>query len=136
MTTAPEHPAPTPLAPGAPRSGTTFLGLPTAPRGVGHLRGDRPRRLLDAVKGLALVEVPAAEEGCGFGGTFALKNAEGSVAMGADKARSARATGAEVLRAVDDSCLTHVGGVRSRERSGMRVVHLAEILASTEGDAA
>ena len=52
MTTAPERPAPTPLAPGAPRSGTTFLGLPTAPRGVGHLRGDRsfPDAARDALR--------------------------------------------------------------------------------------
>jgi L-lactate dehydrogenase complex protein LldE len=59
--------------------------------------GDRPLRLLQAVKGLTLIDLPAAEECCGFGGTFALKNAEVSVAMGADKARHARETGAEVV---------------------------------------
>ena len=100
-----------------------------------HL-GDRPRRLLEAVKGLTLVELPAAEECCGFGGTFALKNSDVSVAMGADKARHVRETGAEVLCAVDNSCLTHIGGLLSRERSGLRVVHLAEILAATEPEAA
>jgi L-lactate dehydrogenase complex protein LldE len=94
--------------------------------------GDRPYRLLEAVKGLTLVDLPAAEECCGFGGTFAMKNAEVSVAIGADKARHARGTGAEVLCALDNSCLTHVGGLLSRERSGMRVLHLAEILASIE----
>jgi L-lactate dehydrogenase complex protein LldE len=94
--------------------------------------GDRPRRLLQAVKGLTLVDLPAEEECCGFGGTFALKNSEVSVAMGADKARHARGTGAEVLCALDNSCLTHVGGLLSRERSGMRVLHLAEILAGSE----
>ena len=96
-----------------------------------HL-GDRPRRLLGAVKGLTLVDLPAAEECCGFGGTFAMKNAEVSVAMGTDKTRHVRGTGAEVLCAVDNSCLTHLGGLLSRERSGMRVAHLAEILAATE----
>jgi L-lactate dehydrogenase complex protein LldE len=95
--------------------------------------GDRPYRLLRAVKGLTLVDLPEAEECCGFGGTFALKNAEVSVAIGADKARHARDTGAEVLCALDNSCLTHIGGILSRERSGMRVVHLAEILARSEG---
>jgi L-lactate dehydrogenase complex protein LldE len=94
--------------------------------------GDRPLRLLRAVKGLTLIDLPAAEECCGFGGTFALKNAEISVAMGVDKARHARDTGAEVLCASDNSCLTHIGGVLSRGRSGMRVLHLAEILASAE----
>ncbi|MGK5683825.1 (Fe-S)-binding protein [Actinoplanes sp. URMC 104] len=94
--------------------------------------GDRPYRLLRAVKGLTLTDLPGAEECCGFGGTFALKNAEVSVAIGADKARHARGTGAEVLCALDNSCLTHVGGILSRQRSGMRVLHLAEILAGSE----
>ena len=95
--------------------------------------GDRPRRLLEAVRGLRLVELPKAEECCGFGGTFAVKNADTSGAMGADKARHVRSTGAEVLVAGDNSCLMHVGGVLSRQRSGVRVVHLAEVLAATEG---
>jgi len=94
--------------------------------------GDRPTRLLQAVRGLRLEPLPAAEECCGFGGTFAVKNADTSVAMGADKARHVRDTGAEVLVAGDNSCLTHIGGVLSRQRSGMRVMHLAEVLASTE----
>jgi L-lactate dehydrogenase complex protein LldE len=98
--------------------------------------GDRPYRLLRAVKGLTLVDLPAEEECCGFGGTFALKNAEVSVAIGADKARHARDTGAEVLCALDNSCLTHVGGILSRQRAGMRVLHLAEILARSEAGVA
>jgi L-lactate dehydrogenase complex protein LldE len=94
--------------------------------------GDRPERLLRAVRGIRLVELPAAEECCGFGGTFAVKNAETSVAMGFDKVRHARETGAEVLVAGDNSCLMHLGGILSRELAGMRVMHLAEVLASTE----
>jgi L-lactate dehydrogenase complex protein LldE len=97
--------------------------------------GDRPQRLLRAVRGLRLVDLPAAEECCGFGGTFAMKNAETSVAMGADKARHVRESGAEVLVAGDNSCLMHIGGVLSRQRAGVRVMHLAEILARTEEDA-
>ncbi len=97
--------------------------------------GDRPRRLLESVRGLTLVDLPQAEECCGFGGTFAVKNADTSIAMGTDKARHVRETGAEVLVAGDNSCLTHIGGVLSRQRSGVRTVHLAEILASTEGAA-
>ncbi len=84
------------------------------------------------MRGLRLVDLPKAEECCGFGGTFALKNADTSVAMGTDKARHVRETGAEVLVAGDNSCLMHIGGVLNRGRSGVRVMHLAEILASTE----
>lgn len=94
--------------------------------------GDRPERLLAAVRGLELVDLPRADECCGFGGTFALKNPDVSVAMGADKASNVRQTGAEVLCAADNSCLMHIGGLLSRQRSGVRTMHLAEILASTE----
>jgi L-lactate dehydrogenase complex protein LldE len=94
--------------------------------------GDRPRRLLESVRGLRLVDLPKAEECCGFGGTFAVKNADTSVAMGTDKARHVRETGAEVLVAGDNSCLMHIGGVLGRGRSGVRVMHLAEVLAATE----
>ena len=97
--------------------------------------GDRPRRLLEAVREVRLVDLPAAEECCGFGGTFAVKNAETSVAMGADKARHVRDTGAEVLVAGDSSCLMHIGGVLSRQRAGVRTMHLAEVLAHTESTA-
>ncbi|MFF9159111.1 (Fe-S)-binding protein [Streptomyces longwoodensis] len=98
--------------------------------------GDRPRRLLQAVRGLELVELPGADECCGFGGTFAVKNADVSAAMGADKVRNAASTGAEVLCAADNSCLMHIGGTMTRLNSGMRPVHLAEILASTEEEPA
>ncbi|MET8792720.1 (Fe-S)-binding protein [Streptomyces pseudogriseolus] len=98
--------------------------------------GERPLRLLRAVKELELVELHGADECCGFGGTFALKNADVSAAMGADKVRNAESTGAEVLCAADNSCLMHIGGTMSRLRTGMRPVHIAEILASTEEDPA
>jgi L-lactate dehydrogenase complex protein LldE len=94
--------------------------------------GDRPVRLLQEVRGLDLVELPRAEECCGFGGTFAVKNADTSVAMVSDKARHARETGAEVLVAGDNSCLMNIGGALTRQRAGVRVMHLAEILAATE----
>lgn len=98
--------------------------------------GDRPLSLLRAVKGIDLVELPAADQCCGFGGTFAMKNSDTSVAMGGDKARHVRETGAEVVVAGDNSCLAQIGGLLSRERSGVRTLHLAEILASTEEDPA
>ncbi|WP_405009939.1 (Fe-S)-binding protein [Kitasatospora sp. NBC_01539] len=96
--------------------------------------GERPRRLLEAVKGLELRELPGAQECCGFGGTFAVKNPDVSAAMGADKVRNALATGAEVLCGADNSCLLHVGGTLRRQGAPVRAVHLAEILASTEGE--
>jgi L-lactate dehydrogenase complex protein LldE len=93
--------------------------------------GDRPVRLLRRVRGLELVELPQAEQCCGFGGTFAVKNADTSTAMLADKMRQVLATGAEVCAAGDASCLMHIGGGLSRLGAGVRTVHLAEILAAT-----
>ena len=93
---------------------------------------DKPLRLLRNVRGLELVELPAAESCCGFGGTFALKNADTSTAMLADKMRHVVGTGAEVCTAGDSSCLMHIGGGLSRLRSGVRTLHLAEILAATD----
>ncbi|WP_019634200.1 (Fe-S)-binding protein [Actinomadura atramentaria] len=98
--------------------------------------GDRPLRLLRAVRGLDLVELPDAAECCGFGGTFALKNADVSAAMAADKVANVRGTGAGTLCAADNSCLMHLGGTLTRTGSDVRTVHLAEILASTEEDPA
>jgi L-lactate dehydrogenase complex protein LldE len=93
--------------------------------------GDRPYRLLRAVRGLELAELPHAESCCGFGGTFAIKNADVSTAMLADKMRDVMATGAGVCTAGDASCLMHIGGGLARLHAGTRTVHLAEILAST-----
>src|SRR5919112_1776207 len=94
--------------------------------------GDAPLELLQAVKGIDYVELSEPKECCGFGGTFAVKNADTSAAMLSDKIRRILDTEAEVLVAGDNSCLTHIGGVLSRQRSGVRAVHLAEILAATE----
>jgi L-lactate dehydrogenase complex protein LldE len=98
--------------------------------------GDRPARLLSSVRGLTLVDLPQARECCGFGGTFAVKNADVSTAMLSDKVRCLLNSGAEICAAVDNSCLMHIGGALSRQRSGMRVLHLAEILASHDGKGA
>ncbi len=97
--------------------------------------GDRPVRLLRAVRGIDLVELPAAEQCCGFGGTFALKNAATSTAMLADKVTHIRETGAAVLTAGDASCLMHIGGGLGHLRTGVQVLHLAQILAADGSDA-
>jgi len=93
--------------------------------------GERPLRLLRNVEGIDVVELPGAEECCGFGGTFALKNAAVSAAMLADKAGAVIGTGASVCTAGDASCLLHIGGGLSRLGAGARTMHLAQILAST-----
>ena len=94
--------------------------------------GDRPMRLLRKVRGIDLVELPSSDQCCGFGGTFAVKNVDTSAAMLADKMEAVLDTGAEVLCAGDRSCLMHIGGGLDRNRTGVRTLHLAEILASTE----
>ncbi|MEU8207648.1 (Fe-S)-binding protein [Micromonospora sp. NPDC049044] len=93
--------------------------------------GDRPLTLLRQVRGIDLVELGDAEECCGFGGTFALKNPDVSTAMLTDKCARVRESGARVLAAADNSCLAHIGGGLDRHRSGVRALHYAEILAAT-----
>ncbi len=93
--------------------------------------GERPLRLLRAVEGIDLVELPDAEQCCGFGGTFALKNPAVSSAMLADKITAIRATSATTVTAGDASCLLHIGGGLSRLDTGIGARHLAEILAPT-----
>ena len=94
--------------------------------------GDKPLSLLRNVEGLELVELPQADMCCGFGGTFALKNAATSSAMLGDKIGNIRRTGADVCSAGDSSCLMHIGGGLSRDDDPVRTVHLAQILASTK----
>jgi L-lactate dehydrogenase complex protein LldE len=94
--------------------------------------GDKPARLLRSVRGLNLLDLPESDECCGFGGTFAVKNPEVSAAMLSDKLQGVLSTGAEICTAGDNSCLMHIGGGLSRQRTGVRCLHLAEILAATE----
>lgn len=94
--------------------------------------GERPRRLLERVGGLELRDLPGGQECCGFGGTFAVKNAAVSAAMGADKVQAIESTGAGAVCTVDNSCLMHIGGTLTRMGPTVRPVHIAEILAATE----
>jgi L-lactate dehydrogenase complex protein LldE len=95
--------------------------------------GDGPMRLLKAVRGIDLVELQGLEQCCGFGGTFAVKNADVSSAMLAEKTTAILNTKAEACTACDNSCLMHIQGALHRQRTGVRTVHLAEILAGKEG---
>jgi L-lactate dehydrogenase complex protein LldE len=92
--------------------------------------GDRPASLLCAAGGVEVVELPEAEECCGFGGTFAVKNADVSAAMLDAKLDHVLATGAEVVCACDSSCLLHIGGGLRRRGAAVRALHVAEVLAS------
>lgn len=96
--------------------------------------GEAPLELLRNVRGIDLVELPEARECCGFGGTFAVKNADTSMAMLGDKIRHVLDTRAEICTAGDNSCLLHIGGGLHRQRAGVETVHLAQILATTEED--
>jgi L-lactate dehydrogenase complex protein LldE len=93
--------------------------------------GDSPLRLLRNVDGLELVELARADECCGFGGTFSIKNAETSSAMLDDKIDCIEETRAEFCTSLDASCLLQIGGGLSRRGSRVRPLHLAEILASS-----
>jgi L-lactate dehydrogenase complex protein LldE len=97
---------------------TRFLGL-----------RDQPLRLLAAVAGLELVDLPDAGECCGFGGTFSVRNPEVSAAMLAEKLRAVESTGADAVCACDASCLMQMRGGLERAGSPVRAVHLAEVLA-------
>jgi L-lactate dehydrogenase complex protein LldE len=108
--------------------------------------GDRPLQLLREVRGIELVELPESDSCCGFGGLFAVKNPDTSAAMGLDKISNVLASGAEVLCASDNSCLTHLSTLAQKSGSlvpgstthptppnrGFEVKHIAEILAATK----
>lgn len=96
--------------------------------------GDTSLRLLRKVRGLELVELPESDQCCGFGGTFAVKNAETSTAMLAEKLDNIAKTKAEICAAGDNSCLMHIFGGLHRQQAPTRTVHIAEILASTADD--
>jgi L-lactate dehydrogenase complex protein LldE len=91
---------------------------------------DAPRKLLRNVRGLRLAEMDAAEECCGFGGTFSVKFADISGAMARTKIDSISRTGADTVVSIDSSCLMQLQGVLSRAGSKIRTMHLAEVLAS------
>ena len=114
--------------------GASFAGRVTYHSTCHSLRitrvGDAPFRLLRKVRGLELVELPRADECCGFGGTFAIKNADTSSAMLADKCDAIESTGARHCTALDSSCLLQIGGGLSRRGSAVRPIHLAQILAA------
>ncbi len=94
---------------------------------------EAPQRLLDAAPGVERVDLPDAEQCCGFGGTFAVKYPHISEEMLADKLAAATASGADTLTACDMGCLMHIGGAVSRQGLPFRVRHIAQVLDGEAG---
>ncbi|MFM8878876.1 MAG: (Fe-S)-binding protein, partial [Verrucomicrobiota bacterium] len=114
--------------------GARFPGKVTFHDGCHGLRElgikSAPRKLLERVRDLELVEMGDAETCCGFGGTFAAKFPMISTAMGEVKCASAAETGAEYIVSNDSSCLMHLQGLLSRQGKSLKTLHLAQILDS------
>lgn len=91
---------------------------------------NEPRKLLQNVKGLELVEMEDVETCCGFGGTFAVKFEPISVAMAEQKVEHALATGASYLISTDLSCLMHLQGYIDHKKIDLRTMHIADVLVS------
>jgi len=104
------------------------LGRPSEAAGAASEPG-ATEQLLRAVAGLEL-QTPSRDECCGFGGAFSVEFPELSGRIGKARLADLAATGAEFVTATDTSCLLHLDGIRRREGSGPRAIHLAEILAS------
>lgn len=114
--------------------GATFNGKATYHDSCAGLREchikQEPRQLLDKVKGLEIVEMNDVETCCGFGGTFAVKFEPISIAMGDQKVTNAIATDAEYIISTDMSCLMHINGCLNNKGASLKVMHLADVLAS------
>jgi L-lactate dehydrogenase complex protein LldE len=89
---------------------------------------EQPRRLLATIPGAEFVELNGAEECCGFGGLFAIKNAGISTAIGQRKTRNLAETDADIVALCDVSCMTHLNGLLNRQAQRCRAVHIAELL--------
>jgi L-lactate dehydrogenase complex protein LldE len=90
----------------------------------------QPHALLDGVAEAEQVPLTGADECCGFGGLFAVKNAGISTAMGQRKTRAIAASDADVVALCDVSCMTHINGLLSRQAQRARAVHIAQLLAN------
>ena len=114
--------------------GATFEGKATYHDACGALREcgikSQPRKLLQHVKGLELVEMAESETCCGFGGTFAVKFESISIGMAQTKVQSALATGAQYMVTTDVSCMMHVQGYIDKHGIPLQSMHIADVLAS------
>ncbi|MFO1021822.1 MAG: (Fe-S)-binding protein [Planctomycetales bacterium] len=92
----------------------------------------KPRSLLESLEGIELVNLSRNDECCGFGGTFAVSEEAVSCMMGRDRVADHLHAGAEVMTAVDMSCLMHLDGLIRRDKKPLHVMHIAEILAGRQ----
>ncbi|MEP7252726.1 MAG: (Fe-S)-binding protein [Ginsengibacter sp.] len=91
---------------------------------------DGPRKLLNSVKGLELIEMNETETCCGFGGSFAVKFEAISIAMADQKVNHALDAGAELIISTDMSCLMHLDGYIQKKQLPLKTMHIADVLAS------
>ncbi|MEI8111039.1 MAG: (Fe-S)-binding protein [Chitinophagia bacterium] len=114
--------------------GATLVGKATYHDSCAALREcgikEEPRKLLQHVQGLELIEMKETSTCCGFGGTFAVKFEPISIAMGEQKTQHAQETGAKWLISTDMSCLMHIDGCIKHNNAGLKIMHLADVLAS------
>jgi L-lactate dehydrogenase complex protein LldE len=90
----------------------------------------QPRALLANVKGATVVELPHAEECCGFGGIFSMEHPELSAEWLKRKISNLDATQAPTLVVADSGCRMHIAGGLHRQKKPQKVVHIAEVLAN------
>lgn len=88
----------------------------------------KPLYLLNMVEGLEIITLDREDECCGFGGTFCVGEEAVSVKMGKDRVADHVKHGAEYITAADMSCLMHMEGILHRQKSSVKVIHIAEIL--------
>lgn len=116
--------------------GAVFNATATYHDGCGSLREcgikDAPRKLMEQVDGLELIEMKECETCCGFGGTFAVKYEPISIGMAQTKVQSALATGAEYIISSDLSCLLHLDSYIRKEQIPLKTIHIADVLASSK----
>ena len=93
---------------------------------------EEPRTLLGKVRGLELLEMPETETCCGFGGTFSIKFEPISTAMAQQKVENALSTGAEYITSTEMSCLMHLESYIRKHHLGIRCLHIADILATSD----
>jgi L-lactate dehydrogenase complex protein LldE len=89
---------------------------------------NKPKQLLEMVDGIELIELTRKDECCGFGGTFAVFEEAVSVSMGKDRIKDHEEHGVQVITGADMSCLMHMEGILRRDKSPVKVMHIAEIL--------
>jgi len=121
---------------GVSRVATNFRGTVTYHDSCHLLRGlgesESPRSLLGNLEGVKFIELPGADECCGFGGSFAVRLPEVSTSILSKKIANIEKTGADCLVACDAGCLMQMGGGLGRKGSSVHALHLAQVLAGTE----